>query len=174
VLATNKGEAVELSIFYQWQLLVTILLLVAGIFLLFKREKDRASRFAARATGVFALLLFPFGVLFVACDINATMYTLPLFSPSGDYSARAVVFRGSALDVDYAKVIVWRKSSSLWRTAYEGDWLRDENGGPTPFIKWANDRSLEIQVPPEYYNAKECSTSVYGIHVECVPKESIQ
>jgi hypothetical protein len=113
----------------------------------------------------------PVALLLDAYQYNASMYTALQPSQNRKYVVRAVVWRGSALDIDYAKVIVRRPYSPFSKTVYEGSWFGDEDGSVTPHLHWTDNTHLVVEVPGEYSSLNPCATSAGDIVIECRPQE---
>ena len=162
----------ELTTFYWRQFALTALLLLGGVLLIRFRSKRKSLSVLGIGVAVCCFLLFPAALLIDGCDYNGSMHTAILVSPNGQYVSRAVIWRGSALDIDYARVIVRRPYSPFWKTVYEGNWFGDEDGSPTPHIRWENDKRLVIEVPGEYFSTDQCASSAGNVVIECKPQHT--
>jgi hypothetical protein len=160
----------ELLAFYWREIAFLVLLVGVGIVVIRRVWLlwGRALLFVLAPCFLVAIAL---NVLLIAFDWNATTYSSLSRSPTGSFVVRAVVWRGTAIDWPQAKIIIRRPGMPSWRTAYEGLWFGDENGGATPYISWAGPQQLHIEVPSDYYTSNECKSPLDGVKIDCEPQK---
>ena len=132
--------------------------------LLLNRLRNHALRAGLRVVGGCGLVLLPFALLLVGCEVNGYTHSALMPSPDGKYVARAIVWRGSALDTPQGIVILRRPGHLNWTTVYNGIWWSDADGHRDPHVIWKTSNELEI-VSPDGFGT--CKPEAGSIRVAC-------
>jgi hypothetical protein len=157
----------ELATFIWRPFLLTLGVLFVAIFFARLPQKRGLSWWLSVAISAICFMALPLLLLIDGCDYNGSMHTALSYSPDRKHISRVVVWRGSALDADYAKVILRSAKSPFYTVVYEGSWFGDEDGSETPHLSWEGNQRLMLEVPAEYFQPQMCKSLVESIQIEC-------
>jgi hypothetical protein len=158
--------------FLEYRAQLAAVLCTSFFWWLFTRRsiQHRAARLAVRSLGLIAFVPAFLVTLLLLLGLGCERRSALVKSPDGKHVARVLVNIGSAVDIDYATVIVRDRFSPIDHTAYFGPGDYDANQAVEPQLKWIDNQHLLVNYYDDWGASypQQCHTYVDGIVVQCV------
>jgi len=149
------------------------LAMFAGCISLIRLKMARGRlRSTLKATGWLCILPISLATILLLLMQGCEEHSDPVRSPDGRRVARTLVHVGSALDANYATVIVRRSWSPTWKVAYDGVWFGELESSRLSHLRWIAPDQLEIAYPDDPSHVEDCKSQAGDVRVVCRPVQA--